>query len=173
MYTEIFFNTYIKFGTRKECDPGPSPGDDETFLDVSLASVESPVYRSRIPFYCFGCELIFVVILRQGRRMDHGLLAPLTRRWVSSGSGGESGDDVTVPDPLCVRCRVQLRERRCIERYTRTRIHTAYSGGGGVIGEGKMNWNGERDKVARSCIENEVRLESFFNLVEKKTRTEE
>ena len=56
-----FFNTYIKFGTRKECDPGPSPGDDddETFLDGSLASVESPVCRSRIPFYCFGCDLIF------------------------------------------------------------------------------------------------------------------
>jgi len=31
-----------------------------------------------------------------------------------------------------------------------------------------MNWNGERDKVARSCIENEEGVaESFFNLVEE------
>ena len=57
--------------------------------------------------------------------------------------------------------------------YTHAHTYSIQWGGGGVIGEGKMNWNGERDKVARSCIENEVRLESFFNLVEKKTRTEE
>ena len=43
-------------------DPGPTPGDHDTLPDVSLASVESPLYRSRIPFYCFGFDLF---ILRQ------------------------------------------------------------------------------------------------------------
>lgn len=104
----FFFNTYIKFGTRKECDPGPSPGDDETFLDVSLASVESPVYRSRIPFYCFGCDLIFRGYFTAGgmKRCETDGSCVASSADPSSvlfGSGGESGDDVTVPDPLCVR----------------------------------------------------------------------
>ena len=117
-------------------DPGPTPWDRDTLSDVSLTSVESPLYRSRIPFYCFGFGPGFLCLFygRVAKRMDHALLAS-SGDPLALGSGSEWGDEVIVPDPLLMFCAGALthpieKRKRIDKRRTRARmcIQSSYLG---------------------------------------------